>query len=296
MGDVQGQGWIKLHREILDSELWHDVTTFRLFIYLIGKASHQDGIKINGIEIKRGQWLRSYRKLAQDLAYKEGRGLKEYSLKTISKCINKLISAERVTIQETEQGTLFTIVNYAKYQDKQEFEEETVNGTIPEQETNGKRTVNKNKNAKNAKNKEYINTSSRKSKTYEEESLYFQLAIFFFERIKENNPDHKEPNLQRWSDDIRKIIEIDKRTEEQVRYLMKWVQQDDFWKSNILSPSKLREKFDQLVIKVKSDKAKQPKDQKKKLISTERPVHLPEPEISDEMNKQIEEALKELPY
>ncbi|MEC1723921.1 hypothetical protein P9E34_04065 [Schinkia azotoformans] len=293
---MQGQGWIKLHREILDSELWHDVTTFRLFIYLIGKASHQDGIKINGIEIKRGQWLRSYRKLAQDLAYKEGRGLKEYSLKTISKCINKLISAERVTIQETEQGTLFTIVNYAKYQDKQEFEEETVNGTIPEQETNGKRTVNKNKNAKNAKNKEYINTSSRKSKTYEEESLYFQLAIFFFERIKENNPDHKEPNLQRWSDDIRKIIEIDKRTEEQVRYLMKWVQQDDFWKSNILSPSKLREKFDQLVIKVKSDKAKQPKDQKKKLISTERPVHLPEPEISDEMNKQIEEALKELPY
>lgn len=147
------QGWIKLHREILDSDLWNDVTTFRLFSYLLLRASHKDGVKIQGLEINRGQWVRSYRKLAQDLAYKEGRGLKEYSLKTITKCVNKLVRFERVTIQETKQGTLFTIVNYAKYQDETDIKPETVNGTGNEQETNGKRTVNKNKNAiKNTKN------------------------------------------------------------------------------------------------------------------------------------------------
>lgn len=153
------QGWIKLHREILESDLWNDVTTFRLFSYLLLKASHKDGVKIQGIEINRGQWIRSYRKLASDLAYKEGRGLKEYSLKTIEKCVKKLVRSETITIQETKQGTLFTIVNYAKYQDETASEKETVNGTVPEQETNGKRTVNNNKNTKNAKNAKNKNLS-----------------------------------------------------------------------------------------------------------------------------------------
>lgn len=80
------------------------------------------------------------------------KGLKEYSLKTISKCVNKLVKADRVTIQETEQGTLFTIVNYAKYQDEIEGILETGNAIGKEPETKGKRTVNKNKNANNAKN------------------------------------------------------------------------------------------------------------------------------------------------
>lgn len=96
-----------------------------------------------------------------------------------------------------------------------------------------------------------------RKQVYDDTSAYYQLAVYFFERIKENNPEHKEPNYQAWSDDIRKMIEIDKRTEEQVRYLMKWVQQDDFEKVNVLSPSKLRKRFDQLVMKVKNQKHKQ---------------------------------------
>ncbi|MET3700161.1 hypothetical protein SAMN05877753_1225 [Bacillus oleivorans] len=146
------QGWIKLHRKVFDSELWNDVTTFRLFAYLLLKATHKDGHRINGLELKRGQWVRSYRKLAQDLAYKEGRGLKEYSIKTISKCVNKLVKSGTISIQETEQGTLFTILNYSIYQDETEFEEETGNATGNEEGTNGKRSGNKNKNVKNGKN------------------------------------------------------------------------------------------------------------------------------------------------
>lgn len=143
--------WFKLYREIFDSDLWTDVTTFRLFLLLIGKASHRDGVTIAGVELKRGQYLRSYRKLAEDLAYKEGRGTKTYSLKTIKKCVDKLISDERVNVQETEQGTLFTILNYDKYQGFLDDEEETGNGLDSEQVTNGKLTGNNNKNANNAK-------------------------------------------------------------------------------------------------------------------------------------------------
>lgn len=110
-------GWIKLHREIFDSDIWHDVTTFRLFVYLIGKASHQDGINHKGLVLNKGQFVRSYRKLADDLTFKEGRGYKKYSLSTIKNSIKKLVDDERIAVDETKLGTLFTIINYEKYQE-----------------------------------------------------------------------------------------------------------------------------------------------------------------------------------
>lgn len=72
------QGWIKLHRKILENEIWHDVTTFRLFTLLLLQAVHKDGVKVKGIELKRGQYLRSYSKLAEDLEYKEKEDLKKF--------------------------------------------------------------------------------------------------------------------------------------------------------------------------------------------------------------------------
>lgn len=166
--------WFKLYREIFDSELWTDVTTFRLFLLLIGKASHRDGVNIAGIELKRGQYLRSYRKLAEDLAYKEGRGTKTYSLKTIKKCIDKLIRDGRVNVQETEQGTLFTILNYDKYQGFLDDEEKTGNGLDSEQVTNGKLTGNNNKNANNAKNEILSSSSITHDPNFEEVMNFYQ--------------------------------------------------------------------------------------------------------------------------
>lgn len=248
--------WFKVYRKIFDSDLWHDVTTFRLFFLLVGQATHKDGAKIAGVELKRGQYIRSYRKLAEDLAYKQGRGTKEHSIRTIKRSIDKLISAGMVSKEETEQGTVFTVLNYAKYQDFQDKEDSYGNTSGNVKETNGKRTGNNNKNGKNGKkgnNKRY----SRKQ-VYDETSDYYQLAIYFYKQIQNNNSDHKEPNLQTWSDDIRKMVELDNRTKEQVKYLMTWVQQDDFEMTNVLSPGKLRKRFDQLIMKVKREKGMLP--------------------------------------
>ncbi|KIL74168.1 hypothetical protein [Bacillus badius] len=143
------QGWIKLHRKILENDLWNDVSTFRLFTLLLLKAAYKDGVKVNGHELKQGQYIRSYRLLAQDLSYKEGRGIKQYSTSTIKRCSAKLIERGMITVDETELGTLFTILNYASYQDSQDFEEETQNGSKNEVEMNQKRSQNNNKNAIN---------------------------------------------------------------------------------------------------------------------------------------------------
>jgi len=209
-----GQGWIKIYRKILDSDVWPDVTTFRLFFYLLLKATHEDGMEIGGIKLKRGQWLRSYRNLAKDLAYKEGRGLKEYSINTIHKAIGKLQKAGMVTVQETELGTLFTIVNYAKYQGLSDDENKTVNGSENEERTQNAETGNNNKNAiknKNAKNNNKNYTPKIKD-----------LLAYFSKKI----PNFIELNKQYW-DVIRETRATGKISESVIYNTMKKWQKYD---------------------------------------------------------------------
>lgn len=54
-------------------------------------------------------------------------------------------------------------------------------------------------------------------------------------------------------DAMRLLLDRDHRTPEQIAYVIRWCQADDFWQANILSASKLREKFDQLVAKIRSN-------------------------------------------
>lgn len=136
-------GWIKLHRKILDNEIWSDVTTFRLFTLLLLRASHKNGVNVRGTEINRGQYLRSYSKLAEDLEYKEGRGYKKVSKSTIMRSVRKLFDSGMVTVNETDSGTVFTIVNYHEYQrvgDDNEELTETDSGTLTKRTQNEPRT------------------------------------------------------------------------------------------------------------------------------------------------------------
>ncbi|MFN6687545.1 phage replisome organizer N-terminal domain-containing protein [Enterococcus gallinarum] len=88
-----------------------------------------------------------------------------------------------------------------------------------------------------------ISSQTRKKRVYDPASNYYQLAERLFKQICLNQ-EIKEPNLQRWADDIRKMIEIDKRTEDQVSRMIDWSQKNSFWSTNILSARKLREKYD----------------------------------------------------
>ncbi|MCM3404936.1 DnaD domain protein [Cytobacillus oceanisediminis] len=140
------QGWIKLHRKILDNEIWHDVTTFRLFTLLLLQAVHKDGVKVKGIELKRGQYLRSYSKLAEDLEYKEKRGYKKVSKSTVLRSVKKLVEEGMVAVSETDYGTLFTILKYHEYQgfdDDNETLIETVNEPLSERNRNVIETLSK---------------------------------------------------------------------------------------------------------------------------------------------------------
>ena len=62
-----GNGYIRLHRQILKWEWWSNPNTFRLFIYLLLKANYNDQ-KFEGQVIRRGQLVTSIPRLSQDTA------------------------------------------------------------------------------------------------------------------------------------------------------------------------------------------------------------------------------------
>lgn len=54
------------------------------------------------------------------------------------------------------------------------------------------------------------------------------------------------PRLKRNRDAVRLMLDRDGRSPDQIEAAIRWCQRDQFWRSNILSASKLREKYEQL--------------------------------------------------
>lgn len=114
-----------------------------------------------------------------------------------------------------------------------------------------------NSRTKKERTKENIKKNTRQQKTYDEESSYYKMALYFFDKVtavaNEAGVGHllKKVNLQKWSDDFRKLVELDNVTDKKlILAVMDWVTQDSFWKTNVLSAKKFREKFGDLAIKM----------------------------------------------
>lgn len=147
---MEKQGWIKLHRKILDWEWIEDTKTFSVFAVLLLMANHQDK-KWKGILIKKGQLITSYAHIAAKF--------NDVSVQTVRTIINRLKSTGELTSKPTNKYSLITIVRYDFYQS----DSLELTGKSTSKLTNNQQTTNKqlttNKNVKNDKNekKEDIN-------------------------------------------------------------------------------------------------------------------------------------------
>lgn len=66
----------------------------------------------------------------------------------------------------------------------------------------------------------------------------------------------KRPTIGKgWRTDARLMLDADKRTEADIHAAIDWCQNSTFWRANILSLPKLREKFDQLRLAAESERA-----------------------------------------
>lgn len=133
-------GWIKIHRSMLDWEWYDDKNTKILFLHCLLKANHKPK-KYRGKLVESGVFLTSREALSRDT------GLSERQVRT---ALDNLKATNELTIVSSRQGTMIQVNNYEKYQS-------ATNETTNERPTNDQRTTS-NKNEK--KEKKEKNTTS----------------------------------------------------------------------------------------------------------------------------------------
>lgn len=92
------------------------------------------------------------------------------------------------------------------------------------------------------------NTNKQKKRTnkqFTSDSPEYTLAAYMLQKILQLNPTFKMPNIQKWASSMDKIMRIDQRPYEEIMAVIDYVY-SSWWKDKILSPDKLREKYDTL--------------------------------------------------
>ena len=86
-------------------------------------------------------------------------------------------------------------------------------------------------------------------------------AQWIFDRVAALYPAQsppKAPDFESWANIIRLMRERDGRTDGQIRALFDAANRDGFWLKNIRCPEKLREKWDELTLKLMGSKNGKP--------------------------------------
>lgn len=83
------------------------------------------------------------------------------------------------------------------------------------------------------------------------------LVDFFLKKIRERNPEFKEPNRGKWAQHFDRLLRIDKRDKEQIIQLILWASDHRWWKTACLSPEKLRKSYDEMSTQKLGDSEKE---------------------------------------
>lgn len=237
------QGYIKDHRKELNSDIWLMPPLYhRVWQWLKYHVNHNDAeIPMNDgskLRIKKGQHLTSVRKISRGVGWYD-RGLwEEPNPKTVDAILRWMVKNHMITIQrgmKNRQYTLVTILNWETYQ--------VEDSPPPPKKPTATQTEEKPKKVK-----------------YPEDNSYYKMAVYFHRRVesvaKSEGLSHLiiKADMQKWADDFRKLIEINKIDKKLAKEVMDWIPTDSFWRTNILSAKKFREKFGELALKMQSSK------------------------------------------
>ena len=109
-------GWISVHRNLLDSDLWlsDKFSRGQAWIDLILLANHKDGFfRCRGVQVKVSRGQCGHGAVALSKRWKWSRG-------KVIRFLNELENDHRIVQQKTNVTTLITIIKYREYQSKQD--------------------------------------------------------------------------------------------------------------------------------------------------------------------------------
>lgn len=137
------EGWIKIHRKILENPIiCKDSDYLAVWIYILLNATHKEIpalFKGKKIILQKGQLITGRKSMSNYLRVSESK---------IYRIINDFKSEQQIEQQTSNQNSLITILNWDKYQQNEQQNEQQMNN----ERTTNEQQVNTNKNVKNDKN------------------------------------------------------------------------------------------------------------------------------------------------
>ena len=220
------EGFIQLHRKMIEWEWYDDINTKVLFIHLLIKANWKDK-KWRWIDIKRWEFLTSLWKLSEET---------QLSVQQVRTSLNKLESTREVTKKWQASYTIIKLNNYDGYQtNNTEYNKPITN----EQQTSNKpvTTTNKNNNI-NKDNKEISIVETKVSHTLKDLMLETLNKESFINEYNSSEDvikkemmkfylywSEKKPNWKKELWEMQKTFDVSRR-------FHKWLDNNSKWNKN----------------------------------------------------------------
>ena len=274
--------YVKISRKLLDWEWYSDMKTCRLFLHMILKANWKDG-NFKGKAVPRGSFVATLQTLATEtsLTIKEVRTALEHMKKT-----------EEISCEHFGKFSIYKVANYDAYQgekdtekgqargkeatgNKQEEKEtEKMEETLENQaflevledkknrvknnegQADGKKGAGKGQHIEEKK-EERINNNYKI--LFADRSFEMQCTNRLIQSCLESYSGSKVPlddkSKQEWCVHIDRMKRLDGRTENEIAEALNFAVTDPFWRTNIRNTKKLREKFETLITRARSQKS-----------------------------------------
>ncbi|MEY0256364.1 hypothetical protein [Morganella morganii] len=251
----------------MDSRLYRDSQAVHLWLHLILKANHTDeevNTDIGMMIVRRGQMITGRPTLVSETFIPDNK---------VKSLLRTFESKGMINIES--KGRKFSLISIVKYDDfqsqncptdVQQMSNANTSKNAPLSDVCPTDVQRLSINNNNILNTNVFNDRPRISKSSPRKAKPeaavsspkgdkwgtaddLKAAQWIFQLITRISPSAKTPNWSGWANDVRLMREQDNRTHSDICQMFKFANQDSFWKSNILSPAKLREKWTQLEAK-----------------------------------------------
>lgn len=265
--EQSGKGFALIHRQFMDSRLYRDSQAVHLWLHLILKANHTDeevNTDIGMMIVRRGQMITGRPTLVSETFIPDNK---------VKSLLRTFESKGMINIES--KGRKFSLISIVKYDDfqsqncptdVQRMSNANTSENAPLSDVCPTIVQRLSINNNNILNTNVFNDRPRISKSSPRKAKPeaavsspkgdkwgtaddLKAAQWIFQLITRISPSAKTPNWSGWANDVRLMREQDNRTHSDICQMFKFANQDSFWKSNILSPAKLREKWTQLEAK-----------------------------------------------
>lgn len=166
MGAIDG--WIKLHRKMLDNPVvWKDSDHLAVWIYLLLNATHKDMdvlFKNKRITLKPGQLITGRKSIASQLSISDSK---------VKRVLLAFESDQQIDRQRSNKNSLITILNWCEYQQNDQQNDQQVTSKRPASD----QQVTTNKNIKNIKNNTIVDFFDQIWKLYPKKEGKGQVSL-----------------------------------------------------------------------------------------------------------------------